>query len=143
MPLPKQSLRNHARLVPLFHFALFALVAGNFFHAARTLLPLSQDSFWRMVVATALLLMMWYVRAFPLAAQDRVIRLEERLRLAELAPELAVQTGRITSAQWTALRFADDGEFVELVRRVLDGQLKAPGDIKRAIVHWRADHHRV
>jgi hypothetical protein len=143
MPLPKQGLRNHARLVPLFHFALFALVAGYFFHAARTLLPLSQDSFWRMVVATALLLMMWYVRAFPLAAQDRVIRLEERLRLAEMAPELAVQAGRITSAQWTALRFADDGEFVELVRRVLDGQLTSPGDIKRAIVHWRADHERV
>jgi hypothetical protein len=143
MPQPQQSLRYHARLVPLFHFALFALVAGNFFHAARTLLPLSQDSFWRMVVAAALVLMMWYVRAFPLAAQDRVIRLEERLRLAEMAPELAVQAGRITSEQWTALRFAGDGEFVELVRRVLDGKLTSPRDIKRAIVHWRADHERV
>ena len=142
MTQPEQDLKNHARYVPLFHFVLWALVTANFLYAARTLLPFGRESLYRMVVALALALMCWYIRAFPVAVQDRVIRLEETLRVRALAPELAARIGEIRSEQWTALRFASDGEFPALVRDVLAGKLAKPADIKRAIRSWRPDHIR-
>ena len=139
----EQDFKSHARYEPLFHFVAFPILVGNVIHSLHYLLPLSLDSFFRCAVAIALVLLAWYARKFPLKAQDRVIRLEERLRLRELAPELAVQAGRITTGQWVALRFASDDELPGLVRQVLDGKLTAAADIKKAIVHWRADHQRV
>ena len=143
MSQPQQNLKNHARLVPLFHFVLGGLIVMNFLHAVRTFLPFGQDSVYRMIVAVALLLMFFYIRAFPLTAQDRVIRLEEQLRLEKLAPDLALRSGEITPGQWTALRFASDAELPGLVREVLSGKLAKPGDIKQSIKLWRADHLRV
>jgi hypothetical protein len=143
MAQPTQNLKNHARYVPMFHFVLLGLVAGNFLHAARTLLPLTQDSFWRLVVAAALLLMYWFVRAFPVTAQDRIIRLEERLRLEKLAPDLAPRLEEFAPGQWTALRFASDAELPALARDVLAGKLAKPIEIKKAIRTWRPDHLRV
>ena len=143
MAQPEQNFKNHGRFVPLFHFVTFVLILANLVRAVRTLMPVTSGSLYGLGLAIGLVLMCWFLRAFPLTVQDRVIRLEERLRLVELAPELAAQAGRIAPAQWTALRFASDGEFVGLVRRVLDGKLTAPADIKQAITHWRADHLRV
>ena len=142
MSHPQQNLKNHARYVPLFHFLLFGLAAVNFVHAARKLFPFSADSFYPMVVATALVLMCWYIRAFPLTVQDRVIRLEEMLRLRALAPELAPRMNEIQPDQWTALRFAGDAELPALVREVLAGKLTRSADIKRAIKSWRPDDLR-
>jgi hypothetical protein len=143
MPQPEQNLKNHARYVPLYHIVTFGLLFANLIRAMFALLPVTNASLHDLALAVALLLMFWFMRAFPLTVQDRVIRLEEQLRLARLAPELAAEAGRITPAQWTALRFAGDGELVELVRRVLEGQLTSPAEIKGAITHWRADHLRV
>ena len=138
-----QNFQNHRRLVPLYHFVLAALVVGNFLHAARTLLPLTQQSFWQMVVATALGLATWFVRQFPIRVQDRVIRLEERMRLARLAPNLTAQAESVTPGQWAALRFASDAELPALAADVLAGKLVKPDDIKRAVKTWRADDLRV
>ncbi len=143
MSQPEQNLKNHARFVPLFHFVTFGLLVWNLVRAVRAVMPLSVASAQDVGLAVALVLMAWFMRVFPLTVQDRVIRLEERLRLAELAPELAKQSSRITPSQWTALRFASDDEFVTLARQVLDGKLTAPGDIKKAVQHWRADFLRV
>ena len=143
MAQPQQNLGNHARYVPLFHIVTFGIFVANLVRAGRAIVPLTTASVFDLALAVGFVLMCWYIRAFPLTVQDRVIRLEERLRLAELAPELSAQAGRITPAQWTALRFAGDDEFVELVRRVLEGKLGAPADIKKAVTHWRADHLRV
>jgi hypothetical protein len=143
MSQPQQYLGNHARYVPLFHFVMFGVFVANLIRAVRTVTPVTNASLYDLALAVAFILLSWYARAFPLTVQDRVIRLEERLRLAELAPELAKQSGRITPGQWTALRFASDDEFVDLARQVLDGKLTAPGDIKKAVKHWRADHLRV
>ena len=65
MSQPQQDLKSHARYVPLFHFVLAGLIGANCLHAVRTFLPFSQDSLYRMIVAVALLLMFFFVRAFP------------------------------------------------------------------------------
>ena len=142
MSQPQQDIKNHSRYVPLFHFVLALLLAVNFIHAARKLLPFSAESFYPMSLATAMLLLMWYVRAFPTTVQDRVIRLEEKLRLEKLAPEMSVGFESFTPQQWTALRFASDAELPALARDVLAGRLSKPDDIKKAIEHWRPDHLR-
>jgi hypothetical protein len=143
MAEPEQNLKNHARYVPMFHFVMFALLVANFLHAARTLLPLSQDSFYRMAVAVALILLAWYARAFPVTAQDRIIRLEEKLRLQRLAPDLEPRIDEFKPEQWTALRFASDAELPGLARDVLAGKLTKSAEIKQAIKIWRPDHLRV
>ncbi len=143
MPETAQNLQNHTRYVPLFHFVTLGLVTANLVRVGRGLEPFTTDSVLSFGAAVALALLCWYVRAFPLTVQDRVIRLEERLRLQQLAPELAARTDGIAVGQWTALRFASDAEFPELVSAVLDGKLTRSADIKRAIRQWRPDHLRV
>lgn len=138
-----QNLQNHARYVPMFHIVTFGLVMLNLIRAVRHVLPVTSASLYDVGVAFALLLMSWFLRSFPLTVQDRVIRLEERLRLQALASDLTPSSGSITPAQWTALRFASDAEFPALVRDVIDGKLVKPIDIKRAIKDWRADTLRV
>lgn len=137
-----QNLQNHRRVVPLFHVVTFGLVTANLVRSLWLLLPATKASMYDTGLAVGLVLMTWYLRAFPLTVQDRVIRLEERLRLQALAPDLAQGSGKITTAQWTALRFASDAEFVGLVRDVLDGKLVKPADIKSAVKDWRPDHLR-
>ncbi len=137
-----QNLQNHRQFVPLFHFVTFGLLVMNLIRALWVFLPVTRASFYDTGLAVALVLLCWYTRAFPLTVQDRVIRLEERLRLQALAPDLAPASGKITPAQWTALRFASDAEFPALARQVLDGKLVKPADIKGAIKDWRADHLR-
>jgi hypothetical protein len=141
--MPQQDFKNHRRTVPLFHFVTFGLLAINFVHAARRFLPFSAESFYPASLAAALVLMAWFVRAFPVTVQDRVIRLEEKLRLDKLAPELVVGYDSFTAQQWTALRFASDAELPALARDVLAGKLTKPVDIKRAIKSWRPDFSRV
>ncbi len=96
-----------------------------------------------LIVAVALGLFFWYVRTFPLKVQDRLIRLEMRLRLREILPEdLAPRIGELTPDQLIGLRFASDGEMAGLVRQVLEGKLKRRDEIKRAIQDWQADYLR-
>jgi Family of unknown function (DUF6526) len=140
-----QSYSNHARFVPLFHFVTFGILTLNVLWAGYKLVRVfSFDGVMALLVAVALVLLAWYCRVFPLTAQDRVIRLEERLRLARLLP--AAQQARIEELrprQLVALRFASDAELPGLVARVLAGELTDPKAIKQAVQSWRADHLRV
>lgn len=140
-----QNYSNHARFVPLFHFVTFGILTLNVLWAGYKLVRgFSPDTVMALLVAVALVLLFFYCRIFPLTAQDRVIRLEERLRLARLLP--ADQQGRIDELrprQLVALRFASDAELPGLVARVLAGELSEPKAIKQAIQNWRADHLRV
>lgn len=142
-----QSFENHRRWLPLWHFFVMPVLTINVLLAAyRVLADHSRrlDNTWNLLVALALLLGLALARYMPLLAQNRIIRLEERQRLANLLP--AESRGRIdelTTRQYIALRFAPDEEIPELVRRCLSGELKTSGDIKRAVRNWRADHLRV
>ncbi|MDX1997287.1 MAG: DUF6526 family protein [Thermoanaerobaculia bacterium] len=140
-----QNYSNHARFVPLFHFVTFGILVLNVLWAGYKLVRFfSFDAVMALLVAVALVLLFFFCRIFPLTAQDRVIRLEERLRLARLLP--ADQQARIEELrprQLVALRFASDAELPGLVARVLAGELTDPKAIKQAIQNWRADHLRV
>ena len=145
--MEEQSYRNHRKFVPAFHFLAFGILVVNLVWAIWRLvqgagLPLP-DRVWGVVMAIALLLLIWYTRTFPLIVQDRVIRLEERLRLAQLLPpDLAPRIGELSTGQLVALRFASDEEIPELTRSVLDEKIRSREEIKKRIRHWRPDHLR-
>jgi hypothetical protein len=122
--------------VPIF-VGNFCVAAVHFYRDP------SADSAWRLVVAFGMLALLGVVRLQAVMVQDRIIRLEERLRLQALAPEFAGQLDRLSRRQVAALRFAGDEELPALARRVFAGEFATNGDIKRAVTHWRPDHMRV
>ncbi len=144
-PEPTQSYANHSRFVPGFHYVTGGLVIvyllWAIWHAAtaRTL-----DAVFQMLGAMGLLGTFWYARAFPLKAQDRVIRLEEQLRMSRVLPDdLRARAEGLTARQLIALRFATDAELPELVRWVLTDNVMDEKVIKQRIRNWRPDTHRV
>lgn len=140
-----QTLANHARYVPVFHFVAGALIAVFLYSSiARVVREPTLNHILELCPPLALAIVSWYARAFALAAQDRVIRLEMRLRLKDLlSPQQFARFDELTPGQVVALRFAGDAELPGLVAEVLDGKLVHPGDIKKRIQNWRADGWRV
>jgi len=145
MPVRPQDLQNHVRFVPLYHLVLSLLLLLNLVLRVRALLPgFTEPRLADLCVALALLLLFFYARQFPVTAQDRVIRLEMRLRMERLLPaDLAGRFDEFETQQLVALRFAGDGELAGLARRVLAGELKSNTQIKQQIRDWRADWLRV
>ncbi len=138
-----QNLSNHRRVVPVFHLGVYVLLAAYLVHAIRKFLTSrTPDAFYEVILGVVVALVAFYARAFALKVQDRVIRLEMRLRLQMLAPELAAQFGRFTPAQLVALRFAGDQELAGLARNVLDGRHASPTEIKQQIRDWQPDEQR-
>ncbi len=142
--MAEQSFANHRRFVPLYHFLLAGLIAVDL---VWSLVALYRDpsgaTIRGVLVGLALVLVYLYSRVFALKAQDRVIRLEERLRFARLLPEdLQQRTGELSPGQWVGLRFAGDGEVVELCRLALEEGLSGE-EVKKRVQHWRADHFRL
>ena len=140
---------NHRKFVPLYHFVTFGILLINFILTIVRLFPPNSDVplFDRIVnvaVAVALMLIAFYARVFPLRAQDRIIRMEERARLERLLPaDLKGRIGELSTGQLIALRFASDGEVAELTRTVLDQGIRKQDDIKKKIREWRADYLRM
>jgi type VI protein secretion system component VasK len=147
--MAEQSYANHAKYVPGFHFLTLGILVINLLWSLFRLfsgLPGVGilDRLLAVAVAVALVLLAWYLRIFPLRAQDRVIRLEETLRLERLLPpDLRPRIGTLRPGQLIALRFASDAELPELTRAVLDGNLTSAGEIKQRVRDWRADHFRM
>ena len=139
-----QNLKNHARLDPLYHIFLGLVVLVNLLYSIVHLVRhLSLRSGWFVVVSLALVILYIRVRTYPLKVQDRVIRLEERLRLMALAPpEWRDQVNRLSEDQLIALRFASDDELIPLAKQALNEHLGRK-QIKERICNWRADHWRV
>jgi hypothetical protein len=138
-----QSFANHAKLVPAYHFFTFGLIVVNLlWNLYRTAVDFSVGQFLSLVVAIVLVMVFFFARIFALTVQDRVIRLEMQLRLAQLAPDLAARFGEFTVNQLCSLRFAGDAELPELARRVLAEKLDDRKAIKQQIREWKADHLR-
>ncbi|MFI5101813.1 MAG: DUF6526 family protein [Terriglobales bacterium] len=139
-----QNFANHTRLDPPFHFFILPVFAITLIvtivHLVRR--P-GLHSAWLLVVMIAAIVAIFKIRLYALKVQDRVIRLEERLRLASLLdPALRPRITELTEAQLIALRFASDAELPALAARALNEKL--PGkEIKKAIQHWRPDYWRV
>jgi len=142
---PTQTAANHARYVPAFHFVAGTLVLVNVIWTAyRVFTRPGADSAMGLVAAVTLLLVFKYVRQFPVTVQDRVIRLEEQLRLARLLPpDLRTRVNEFTPSQLIALRFASDAELPSLAERVLTEKIGGRAAIKAMIREWRPDHLRV
>lgn len=139
-----QTYSNHARFYPLFHFVVFPVLAINMFVTLWSLIKApGLATVWGFVVALALVLLALAARLMVLTVQDRLIRLEMRLRLRELLPaDLQGRTATLTRDQLVGLRFASDAELPGLVRQALDGALKTRADIKKAIKDWQGDYLR-
>ena len=138
-----QNFANHRKLVLGFHIVTTALLLVYLLGALyRVIFHFSPDHLFELLPAVVLGLLAWYARSFPLVVQNRVIRLEERLRLARLCPELKGRLDELTANQLIALRFASDTELPALTRRVLDEHIHDQTVIKKQVQSWRADHLR-
>ncbi|MFY9659406.1 MAG: DUF6526 family protein [Terriglobales bacterium] len=139
-----QNFSNHIRYDPPFHFFILPVFAitliATIVHLVRR--P-GLCSAWMVVFMLAAIFALFKVRLYALKVQDRVIRLEERLRLtAVLDASLRPRIGELAEAQLIALRFASDAELPALAARALNEKLAA-AEIKKSIQHWRADEWRV
>jgi hypothetical protein len=139
-----QSFKNHARFDPPFHFILLAVVTINLFIVLNyTFKHLSILSEWCVILSITAFIALGKMRSYPMKVQDRVIRLEERLRLQALAPaEWHAQIYRLTEDQLIGLRFASDDEVVALAKLALEQNLTRK-QIKERIKTWRPDNFRV
>jgi ABC-type protease/lipase transport system fused ATPase/permease subunit len=139
-----QTYSNHVRRDPLFHFFLLPVLAISLgvsvyvcVHHPRFL------TFWAIVFVAAVNVIALKARLYALKVQDRVIRLEERLRLAVLLPESQRSLiAKLSEGQLIALRFASDEEVPALVERAISANLSR-ADIKKSIKNWRPDYWRV
>lgn len=146
-----QSYAHHTRWDPLFHFFLLPVFAlGLLLSLIHFVAHFSESSFRDnfhaaliILLAIAFIVLVVKVRLYALRVQDRIIRLEERLRLTQLLPEpLRSRIPQLTESQLCGLRFASDAELPGLAERALNEKLSR-SDIKKSIKTWRPDYWRV
>jgi hypothetical protein len=146
-----QTFSHHTRWDPLFHFfilpvfvlGLILTLIHFFAHITHGDMRDHIHAFLLILLALAFLLLAFKVRLYSLKVQDRVIRLEERLRLTQLMPEpVRSRIPELTEDQLCGLRFASDAEVAKLAERALNDKLSR-ADIKKAIKTWRPDYWRV
>jgi uncharacterized membrane protein len=143
----QQNFENHARFNPPFHFFILPMLLLNLIFSIYVTIhhwPEHRVLFlWWIVISLVLFMVAGISRSQTLRAQDRIIRLEERLRLHALLPaEERSHINELSIKQLIALRFASDDELPALVRKTLTQNLE-PKAIKQSIVNWRGDYHRV
>lgn len=143
--MSEQNFANHRKFVPAFHFFVLPVVLLNLVWSVYQWkgAGFRAGAFMSVLLAVALFVGFVCARLFALTVQDRVIRLEERMRLNCLLPDdLRGRVAEFTPRQLVAMRFASDAEVPALARRVLDEKLADLGSIKRLVQNWRADHLR-
>lgn len=139
-----QNFANHRRFIPLYHFVTFGIFVVNLIYAlVRVVRAFSFETALGLAVAFALLCLFFFARIFPLTVQDRLIRAEMRLRLAEILPaDLKGRIDELSRDQFIALRFASDAEMPDLMREVLTNRIENRDEIKKRIKGWKADYFR-
>ena len=140
-----QDYKSHRQYIPLFHFFAAPILGLNILAQLYVVIRhFSGWTVWNLIVACALGAFAWTARTMVTRAQDRIIRLEETLRLQRLLPaDLKARIGELSPGQLVGLRFCSDEELPELTRAVLSGELRGREDIKRRIKNWRPDTLRV
>jgi uncharacterized membrane protein YciS (DUF1049 family) len=141
----EQTFSNHVRFVPPFHFFAVPVLAVNLFWSLYLLwkLGFSFATIFGVIFAAALAIAILEARLFALAVQDRVIRLEERLRYERVLPaDLRTRCGELSIGQIVSLRFACDEELPVLARKVLDEKVTERKAIKQLIKSWKPDYQR-
>ncbi len=139
-----QNFENHSKVVPLYHMFVIPVFMINFvWRLVQLRYGITFFSIMNVLLATAFMILVFYARVFSLTIQDRVIRLEMRLRLERaLSPDLRSRIPEFTVAQLVSLRFASDRELPLLAQQVLDEKLSDRKTIKRRIKDWQADFLR-
>lgn len=139
-----QTYKNHQRFFPPFHFIAVPITGLYFVNEVRHLwMNPNRSTAFAALVAFGILMAVFASRLMALRVQDRVIRLEMRLRMNGLLPaDLQSRCHELTPTQLVALRFAGDRELADLVRQVLDGKLASQKAIKVAIKDWKGDYLR-
>jgi hypothetical protein len=142
--LPPQSYSNHRRFMPLFHFfALPVILLYVIYSIIHTVRHVAWSNLAEVAFGVAVLTFALATRGMVITVQDRLIRLEMRLRLSQLLPaETKVRIDELRPGQLVALRFASDAEMPALVARVFAGEFANGDAIKRAITAWQADRLR-
>ena len=139
-----QNFENHAKFVPGFHIVVLGILATNLIWSIYRLFhAFSAEAAISLLLAIAFVLLAFYARTFALAVQDRLIRLEMRLRMQELlSAELRPRIPEFSVNQLVALRFASDAELPALAKKVLDDKLNDRKAIKKMIRDWQPDFVR-
>ena len=142
--MSKQNYKNHARYIPLWHYftstVILAVVIGSVINLVKSSKQNLYSASLLVAISLILIIIYWYARWFALRAQDRAIRSEENLRHFVLTGKLLDK--HLRTSQIIALRFAPDDEFVELAQKAAEKQMRSI-EIKKSIVKWKSDHHRV
>jgi len=142
--MKQQTFANHSRMVFGFHGILFLAIISLLIGSIMNLVDSSNENLYSasllVLASLILLLLMFYARAFALKAQDRAIRVEEKLRYFMLTGKAI--NNKITTRQFVGLRFASDDEFAALAEKAAMENL-SENDIKKEISNWKADEYRV
>jgi len=139
-----QNFSNHTRFDPPFHFFILPVALANVIISIVHIFKVpTWASGWWIVTAIAAFMVAGKTRGYALKVQDRIIRLEERVRLGAVLQEpLRSRIGELSDTQLIGLRFASDGELPALAQRALAENLSRK-DIKKSVTNWRADSARV
>ncbi|MEK0422541.1 MAG: hypothetical protein RLZ95_451 [Bacteroidota bacterium] len=139
-----QNYKNHAQIVPGFHYLTFSLIFALLGGSINYLMKSSPENKYLaslvVLISVILVLIAWFARTFALKAQDRAIRAEEALRYYIMTGKAF--PGELKIQQIIALRFADDSEYVGLMEKAIKENLSNKA-IKEAIQNWKADYYRV
>jgi Family of unknown function (DUF6526) len=143
--MAEQSFSNHGKFFPLFHFFVVPVMVINLFWSIYRLIVngISWEGCEQVLLALGLASGFLTARVMALKVQDRVIRLEERLRYERLLPaDLKPRIGEFAVEQLVSLRFASDAELPALARKVLDEKMMERKAIKQLVKAWRPDYLR-
>ena len=144
MAQPVQTYVNHKRIVPAYHGVTFSLlILLLIWWGVLLVRGFTGERLLGLLTTLVLGSLFFHGRTFALRVQDRVVRVEERLRMERLLPgDLRSRIGEFSLGQLIALRFASDAELPGLARRVLEERLTDKDQIKQLVREWRADHLR-
>jgi hypothetical protein len=139
-----QTYQNHTRIFPAYHYVAFPLFGINLFWALyQAVVHFSWANLVNFSLAVALILLFFLARVMAVTVQDRVIRLEMRLRMREVLPaDLQARIGQFSVKQLVALRFAGDDELPAIARTVLDEKIEDQKAIKQMVKNWQGDFQR-